>query len=482
MSIFINNERDSFVKPKFLTLAIAAALGAASLSSHASGYRFGSQSVSSQSTAEANGAEALDASTIFSNPAGMSRLEGTQIVGGVTVVIPNSSFTDSGSKRFTGTSSGGPATQDSYTPGAVAAPSLYVSKKINDQWAAGFGLFVPYGSKLDYDNNWTGRYALTNIKLESINLNPSLSFKLNEQHSFGFGVSAQFMKASLGQGVDVPGSIAALTGTPASAALLRSIVTAGGNPATLAGVKDGHGSMNGEDWGYGWNLGYLFQLDKDTRFGLAYRSPISHSLTGSAVWDFNVTTDAVVNKIIAANSGKNNSAVLLSIRTPETFSINGFRQIDPKWAVMADATWTRTSRLKNLNIQFPGTVQGDEVIFQNWKNTWRFAVGSSYKLDEKFTLRGGVAYDQSPVAGVTLRHPALPDASRVQLSFGTNWKLNGNSSVDLAYSYLHFKDASGSYKNSCSPLTSGCTGNGELTQGTWQTRLHMISAAYNYRF
>ncbi|MFZ6721660.1 OmpP1/FadL family transporter [Undibacterium sp. Ji49W] len=470
------------MNPKFITLTIAAALGAVTLSSHASGYRFGSQSVSAQSTAEANGAEAVDASTVYANPAGLTYLDGTQIVGGVTAVVPHSTFSDTGSRRFTGTSSGGLTTQDSYTPGMVAAPSLYVSKKINNQWAAGFGLFVPYGTKLDYDNNWSGRYALTNVKLESINLNPSIGFKLNEQHSFGFGVSAQFMKANLGQGVDVPGSIAALTGTPAAATLLRTIVAAGGNPAVLAGVKDGHGSMDGEDWGYGWNLGYLFQLDQNTRLGLSYRSSISHKLKGSAVWDFNVTNDPVVNKIIAVNSAKNNSAVLLDIHTPETFSISGFRQIDPKWAVMGDATWTRTSRLTNLNIQFPGTVQGDEVILQNWKNTWRFSAGASYKPDEKLTLRGGLAYDQSPVAGTTLRHPALPDADRVQLSFGTNWKLNDNSSVDLAYSYLHFQDVDGSYKNSCSPLISGCTGNGELTKGTWQTRLHMISIAYNYRF
>ncbi len=470
------------MNPKILTLTIAAALGAVSMSSHASGYRFGSQSVSAQSTADANAAEAGDASTIFANPAGLTRLDGTQIVGGVTAVIPHSTFTDTGSKRFTGTSSGGLTSQDSYTPGMVAAPSLYVSKKLNDQWTAGFGLFVPYGTKLDYDNNWSGRYAMTNVKLESVNLNPSAGFKLNEQHSFGFGVSAQFMKANLGQGVDVPGSIAALTGTPAATALLRSIVAAGGNPAVLASVKDGHGSMDGNDWGYGWNIGYLFQLDQDTRLGLSYRSSVSHELKGSAVWDFNVTPDQVVNKIIAANSTKSNSAVLLNVHTPETFSVNGFRQIDSKWAVMGDATWTRTSRLQNLNIQFPGTVQGDEVILQNWKNTWRFSVGTSYKLDEKFTLRGGIAYDQSPVASTTLRHPALPDEDRMQLSLGTNWKLNNNASIDLAYSYLHFRDADGSFKNSCSPLISGCTGNGELTQGTWKTRLHMIGVAYNYQF
>jgi long-chain fatty acid transport protein len=438
--------------------------------------------VSAQGTAEANGAEAVDASTIYANPAGLTRLEGTQISGGMTVVAPHSTFSDGGSRRFTGASSGGLTTQNGYAPDLTALPSLYVSKKISERWTTGFGLFVPYGTKLDYDTNWSGRYALTNVKLESISLNPALGFKLTEQHSFGFGATAQFMKAKLGQGVDVPGSIGALAGTPAAATLLRAIVAAGGNPATLAAVKDGHGSMQGQDWGFGWNVAYLFQLDQDTRFGLSYRSSISHKLKGAAVWDYNVTADPVVNAIIATSSGKANSAVLLDVRTPETFSINGFHQINTKWAVMGDATWTRSSRLSNLNIQFPKTVQGDEVILQNWKNTWRFSAGTNYALNEKLTLRGGIAYDQSPVADATLRHPALPDESRAQLSFGGNWMLNNDASVDLAYSYLHFKDAAGNYKNSCSPLTSGCTGNGELTKGKWQTHLHLISVAYNHKF
>lgn len=470
------------MKPTLLSFTIAAALGAASLSVHASGYRFGSQSVSAQGTAEANGAETADASTGYANPAGLTRLEGTQVVGGMSVVVPHSTFSDTGSKRFTGASSGGLTTQDDYTPNLVAAPSLYGSKKISHRWTAGFGLFVPYGTKLDYDNDWSGRYALTNVRLESINLNPSIGFKLTEQHSFGFGANAQFMKAKLGQGVDVPGSISVLAGTQAATALLRAVIAAGGNPAALATVKDGHGVMQGKDWGFGWNAGYLFQLDRDTRFGLSYRSSISHKLKGDAVWDYNVTADPVVNTIIAASSGKANSAIQLDIRTPETFSINGFRQIDLKWAVMGDATWTRSSRLTSLSIQFPGTVQGDEVIPQNWKNTWRFSVGTNYTLNEKLLLRGGIAYDQSPVVDATLRHPVLPDGSRAQLSFGANWKLNSNSSVDLAYSYLRFKDADGNYKNACSPLTSGCTGNGELTKGIWQTRLQLVSVAYNYKF
>jgi long-chain fatty acid transport protein len=223
------------MQPKYLSLIIAAALGAMSVGAQASGYRFGSQSISGQGTADANAAEANDASTIFYNPAGLSRLDGTQISVGATVVVPHSSFNDTGSTHFTGQPTGGTATKD-YAPDSVTAPSLYISKKLDDKWTVGLGLFVPYGTKLDYGNTWTGRYALTNVKLEAVTLNPSLAFKLNEHHAFGFGIDAEFMKAELGQAVDVPGSIVALStgaGAAQGAALIKQIAALGGHPALL---------------------------------------------------------------------------------------------------------------------------------------------------------------------------------------------------------------------------------------------------------
>ena len=470
------------MNPKHLTLLVALALGA-SLDATASGYRFGSQSVSSQGTADANGAEAADASTIFANPAGLSRLEGRQIVGGVTAVVPHSSYQDAGSTRFTRTPAGGQASQDDYVPSVVAGPSLYYSQKIDNQWTAGLGVFVPYGTKLDYDNNWAGRYSLTNIKLESVNINPSVAFKLSEQHSFGFGIDIEYMKARLGQAVDVPGSIAAAQAAGSGAALVRQIVTLGGNPATLATAGDAHAGVDGKDWGYGFNLGYLYSPTPDTRFGIAYRSSIKHELKGSAVWDFStVTSDAVVNGVLQAASHHANSAARVDISTPETLSINAFHQFDPKWAGMADVTWTRNSRMQDINIQFVGAGVGDLVIRQQWKNTVRVALGANYKLSDAVTLRGGIAHDDAPVQGDTLRHAALPDADRLQLSFGANWKLTPASSLDLAYSYLRFSDASGNYTNNCNPTATTCTGNGETTRGTWKTRMQLIGLAYNYKF
>ena len=204
------------MQPKYLPLIIAAALSAATAGAQASGYRFGSQSIAGQGTADANGAEANDASTIFYNPAGMSRLDGMQISAGATVVVPHSTYTDTGSTHFTGQPTGGTAAKD-YVPSSVTAPSLYLSKKLNVQWSAGLGLFVPYGTKIDYGNTWTGRYALTNVKLQALTLNPSVAFKLNEHHAFGFGIDAEYMKAELGQAVDVPGTIAVLSSGPGAA-------------------------------------------------------------------------------------------------------------------------------------------------------------------------------------------------------------------------------------------------------------------------
>ncbi|MEG1054931.1 MAG: OmpP1/FadL family transporter, partial [Janthinobacterium sp.] len=456
------------MKHKYLPLLIAVACAGFASTAQASGYRFGSQSVSAQGTADASGAEAADASTIFYNPAGLSRLEGTQFVGGGTIVVPHSTYTDAGSKSFFAPVPDNhkpfSATKD-YAPDAVVAPALYASKKINDQWTVGAGLFVPYGAKLDYGNDWYGRYAITNIKLEAIALNPSVSFKLDQHHSFGFGITAEYMKAELGQGVDVPGSVAFLGkfAPTASAAFLGNILKTQGTAAFVSArnalqgqINDGHASMDGHDWGFGFNLGYLYQLNEGTRFGIAYRSSISHKLKGSTIWDFSqVTSNPAVNAFIAKASNKVNSEALVELRTPETLSINAFHQMDDRWALMGDVTWTRTSRLQNLDIQFPPTAEGAERIRQNWKDTYRVSLGTNYRYSESLMLRAGIAHDQAPVRSAELRHPALPDSDRMQYSIGANWKLNANSSIDLAYSYIDFKDADVNYTNDCSPVKTG---------------------------
>ncbi|OVE46800.1 OmpP1/FadL family transporter [Chromobacterium violaceum] len=494
------------MKLKHLSLSVmimGTALGLASTQAAASGYQFGSQSVSGQGTAHANGAEANDPSTIFTNPAGLSRLDGTQLVIGGTLVVPHSEYTDNGSRNVLGQPTGG-GNGGTFAPKAVAAPTFYLSHKINDKITAGIGMYVPYGAKLDYGFDWAGRYALKSVNLQSLNINPSISFKLDERHSFGFGVSAQYMDATLEQMADATSGLAlkkaasgGLTGPFGPGGAIVTLT----NPAQIAAVMkaggvggDGLAHVEGNDWGFGWNIGYMFQLNENTRFGLAYRSSVKQSLSGSSTWTFNnVKGNVTVNGVtipaaLAAKSAHPNASASVDVTTPETVSANFFHQLNPKVALMADATWVRNSQLQQIDIkQYSTPAQGDLILHQNWKDTWRLSFGSNYQLNDAWMLRGGVAWEQSPVQSDDQRHPALPDSDRLWLSLGANYKINKQSSIDLAYSFIDFKNANVNYTDSCNPTGqkadgSLCTGNGGTVKGSYKTYLQLIGVQYNYRF
>ncbi|SCK27010.1 OmpP1/FadL family transporter [Vogesella sp. LIG4] len=447
----------------------------------ASGYHFGSQSVSAQGTAHANGAEAADASVLFYNPAGMSLLDGTNFSGGLTFVVPHSEFTNQGSTKVTGAATTG-GNGDSFAPSLVAAPSFYFTHQLNSKMHVGLGIFVPYGAQLDYGHSWAGRYALESIKLETLNFNPSFSFKLDDRQSVGVGVSAQYMKAKLSKAVDVAGGFAILPG-PTQAAIIAGL---GAHAANLGSTTDGQASLDADGWGFGANVGYMFKLDDNTRFGLAYRSNIHHKLTGSATWDYSmVNADPVIVATIqglAKQLGHVSSGGSVSVDTPESVSANAFHKLNDKVDLMADLTWTRHSRMKSIDIKFDQPGEGDLVIRQNWRDTYKLSLGMNYHYNDALTLRSGVAYDQSPVKDETLRHAALPDSDRYWLSVGANYKLNKASSLDFAYSYVMFKDAKMNYKDSCNPDATTCTGNGETTKGTYKTNLQFLGVQYNYRF
>jgi len=128
------------------------------------------------------------------------------------------------------------------------------------------------------------------------------------------------------------------------------------------------------------------------------------------------------------------------------------------------------------------------VINQNWKDTYRVSVGGNYKYSDSWLFRGGLAWEQSPVRSDDLRHPAIPDSDRIWLSLGANYQINKNNSIDVAYSFIDFKDATTNYSDSCSPAGvspstgQSCTGNGGTVRGSYKTYLQLVGIQYNYRF
>src|SRR6266850_2996875 len=236
---------------------------------HAAAFALYEQGVSGLGNAYAGAAAvAEDATTVWWNPAGMARLgSGKHFAIGGSFISPSTKFSDNGSARGTGsnaafTGSGGDAGKDAFVP------SMFFAMDLSPQWNFGVGVSVPFGLKTEYESNWIGRFQGISSKVETLNINPSVSYKLSETASIGGGLSYQRGKVDL------------LTGVNYSAAAF----SAGG--AGLLGLIGGPGvegqnkvSVDGDAWGF--NLGGLFNVTSVTRVGIAYRSSLKYKLEGN---------------------------------------------------------------------------------------------------------------------------------------------------------------------------------------------------------
>lgn len=475
------------------TISTALLAGLFAHAAVASGYHFGSQSASAQGTANANSAEAEDASVLFYNPAGLSRLKGFNASGVLTVVVPSGSYEDRGSSTVLGRPLSGDSGKFVNT---TAVPHGYMSYQLSDQLVAGFGVFVPFGSKSEYNNDWAGRYNTIGTELKTIALNPSLSFKVNEKLAIGGGITAQYIEGKLSKAADFGSGV---LGDPALKPLLSALppAMAGGLIQKMSGTSDfsGRVDVDGKNWGYGFNLGLMYSYDQDTRFGIAYRSKIEHKLTGDARWQVQTPATniaAVINgikpglgSVVQANliNKYSDSDASLEVTTPESLSLSVFKQMNDKFALMADLTMTRHSRFQELRIDFANTLP-DSVTPQKWTNTVRYSVGMNYQLNDQFKLRAGVAYDGSPVSTAN-RTPSIPDNDRLWLSGGLNWKLSAKNSVDLALSYVKVGSSDVSNADyggqaSCRPdlNTSSCA----TIRGHYDISSVLLGVQYNHQF
>ena len=399
----------------------------------ASGFALIEQSASGMGNAFAGGAAiADDASTIFFNPAGMSRLDGKQIAVAVHAIKPSAKFTDTGSTAAALQTKGG----NGGDAGSLAfVPNAYFTLEVNPQTRVGLDINAPFGLKTEYDADWVGRFQAIKSEIETINVNPSVSFDLNDKFSFGLGLSYQHIKGDLTSSVNY------------------SALAGGALGSNLEGVS----TISGTDSAWGYNIGALFNIEPKSRVGIAYRSKVNYTLNGTISF-------ADVPPAMAANPLLATGDVTLPISMPDSFSLSGFHQLDDKWELMADATWTGWSVLQELKIDRTSGVNV-LTVQEHWKNTWRVSAGTSYRYNEKWKARVGVAFDQTPVSD-TYRTARIPDNDRTWVALGGKYKPAAESAVDFGYAHLFVKDSTiadmqglgkgnlvGNYKNSVDILS-----------------------------
>lgn len=412
------------------------------------------QSVSGLGNAFAGGAaSAEDATTIFYNPAGMTRVP-SQFIAGIHFVSPSAKFHDQGSSRVNpligslGTNNGG--------DGGVNAlvPNLYYLRKLGDKAAFGLGINVPFGLATEYPSDWIGRYHAIKSDMKTVNINPAFAYKLTEKLSIGAGFSAQYIKATLSSAVDQ-----------------KLILASSGAPVAVWSVaSDGYSEMEGDSWGYGYNAGLLYEFSKDTRFGLSYRSRIQQSLEGDI-------TFSNIHQLLASNPNLTNRSVTADIDLPETASASIYTKVNPKMALMADISWTNWSRFKELRVKSSNGAS-DIVTTENWKDSYRYSLGMSFFATEKTTYRVGVAYDETPVRSPEYRTPRIPDGSRKWIAAGLGHKFSEKLSFDLGAAYLFVSDPK--INQIATPTNENVT-RGNL-KGTYDANVKILSAQLNYTF
>lgn len=466
------------------------------LTAHSAGYRFGTQSAAAEGTANANAAEAADASTLFANPAGLTRLSGWNVSGVIDYVDPKARFTDQGSTislpgsglqpRATATVGD---TVDFTRP--VVVPHLYAAYRASGALAYGIGLFVPWGTRLNYRPDWGGRYNLQKVELKSFSINPNVAWQATPELSLAAGINLQYMQGQLKRAVPYASAYAkGLLGAAQQAA-------AGGAPGLALQLQqqaaqvfgdpafDGSIAVQGKDWGLGFNLALLWEPAAGTRVGLGYRSSVSHKLKGSADWTQPATLPATVLAAVtgapysATTLDHNDSDASLAVRTPESLSLHGFQQLTPTVAVMADFMWTRDSRLQQLRIAFASTTP-DSITPEHWKDSTKVSVGAQWQALPALLLRAGYSRDLSPVPSAT-RSPALPDAHRRWLALGANWRLSDSSSVDFSFGQVKLKDAAMNATDDAEGETP-CNCSYATARGNYATKATLIGVQFNHKF
>lgn len=303
-------------------------------------------------------------------------------------------------------------------------PNIHFVAPINDKFGWGVSVTSNYGLATEFNDSYAAGSMGGKTDLETANLNLSGAYRLNDSWSFGLGFNAVYARAKIERyngdlsqliGAQYPDYAGLVAGLPANTQIAR---------------------LKGNEWGFGWNAGILYELDKNNRYGFTYRSEVKVDFDGA----YSSQLPSAYNQILGSfglPAGTDGRTVdgSLTLNLPEMWELSGYNRVAPKWAVHYSLTYTSWSQFQELKAKSSG---GQQLFYkdENFKDAMRIALGTTYYMDDNWTFRGGIAFDDSPVPATT-RSISIPDQDRLWLSLGTTYAFNQDASVDLGVSYMH---------------------------------------------
>ena len=481
-----------------LSIAVVGAL-VAPASADASAFQLKENSAKGLGRAFAGSATAGgDASVVVNNPAAMTDLKGTYLQADVTAINFSTKFDGSATDVLGRPISGGNGGDGGTT---LPVPALFFATQVSDRVHVGAGFSVPFGFQTEYDKDWVGRYHGIKSKFQSLDATLSASFDVTDTFSLGASFIAQKTSAELtsavnfnavglgiqqGIGAQTAAGVAQIQAAIAAgqisqvqgAAMIQAAVQQG--QAAAAGVAavtppgvDGYARIKGDDWGYGWQLGGYWKLTPNDKLALNYRSKISHRLQGTG----NFTTTAGYGLLLS------NPALASSIppfahttgtadfTTPAVISASYWHQAE-KFGLGIDLAYTKWDVFKELRVKY-GTApaQPDTSETFNWRNTVYASVGGDYYLNDKVTLRAGVAVDTTPSYNA-VRDVRVPDSTRKLATVGVGYKASDHFELNASYAHI--------FVNQAHVNTTSSTG--DVVTGNFDDYGNLLSLSAIYKF
>jgi long-chain fatty acid transport protein len=384
-------------------------------------------------------ARAQDASTVFSNPAGMTRLAGDQLTLGAQMLYADLGFSiGQGTTPALASNAGGNPV--GWFPGG----GMFYSHSVSPDVKVGLAVTGNFGSVVKYDSGWVGRYRAQEGTLLGVSLLPTAAWRVNDNVSVGASLNAMYGKLK-------------------NEVAVNNIIG-----------SDGNLSLDDNTWGFGANVGLLYEMGPGTRFGITYNSPVKLSFNAQPQWD---GLSPLIRALLVSR-GLLDANVDLGVTVPQGVNASFYHEIDPRWAVLGSVGWQQWSKFGEVEIGIDSNNPIGLTTRLNFKDTWHVAAGAQYKLSDAWTLNGGIAYDSGfqDNNAVAL---ALPANAAWRFGIGAQKEESKTFNWGLSFEYLYGGNLHTNIVGSA-PVALG--GRGDVVGSFNRVDFFFLAANLNWKF
>lgn len=420
-------------------LLTIAGLAVAAHSAHAGGislYEVGTPDVGLAAAGQA--ARAQDAATVLTNPAGMTRLAGNQLMVGAQMLNADLSLSiEPGTSAALGTGDGG--NPIGWFPGG----GVFYTHSLSSDLKLGLAVTGNFGAAVEYDEGWVGRYRAQEATLLGVSILPAIAARIDENLSLGASLNVMYGKLDNKVAVN-----------------------------NILGV-DGRLSVDDTSWGVGANLGLLYEVDQGTRFGITYTSPVKLDFNAQTKWD---GLSPGIQALLASR-GLLDARLDLGVTVPQGLNAGFYREIDSTWAVLGSVGWQQWSKFGEVEVGVDSNNPTGLTTDLDFKDTWHVAGGVQYKWSNAWRLNAGIAYDSGFQDSNSVALP-LPVNAAWRFSVGGQKEESDAFNWGWSLAYLH----GGSLQvNATGSVPVAAGGRGDVVGSFNDVRTLFLALNFNWR-